>query len=244
MHPLKLGHRLTDKASMNAAQKQDQHLERLFRDCTELRAGFNRIEREAEKVRGISMNAAVVAAQIGSHVKVFNEVATQIATSAQRMKQRTTQMRDEVNEIVNLTLRAQVVNSRIDKMETALAIMQSSRNRALVLGARDAGYGQLRAIMREIGTHVQPTNSLLKTVMQYQYRMIAALNALKVETVDLVGAQQQAMAALADSLSETTDSGIASLEEVLSILKTITFLTNSLDRIASQEVASAKVRAA
>ena len=202
----------------------------LFRECSILRRDFANLQDETKAVQNISLNASIVSSQLGSEMRVYTEIAKQISQSTLAMQELITQMREEVNAIVNITLRCQIYRRRLEKYSQAFALITKPSARRAIKKSTFSLTSRLGALLRNIYTHLHPTNSLLKTVLQCQYRMVAALNAVKIESIHLPDQSYASMSALIDSLTIATDRGIAQLDGIFRRLSAIYQQAKTIER--------------
>lgn len=216
----------------------------LYRTCIDLRNRFATIERDAEHIQEISMNASVVAGQTGRYMRVFNEIAQQIALTSKRSFHRTTTMRYEVNQIVNFNLQALITERRLQQFVMANPGIKQQRNDLLVNKTMRGYTKQIQGTMHVIYKHINVTEALLKTILQYQYRTFAALNALRIEAINLHGTEYSAIITLSDSLTDIVDNSSHRMEDILRTLKQIKTKAHKVAQDANEEMHYANLHAA
>ena len=64
----------------------ENNLKNLFNTLVEFRQECTQLDKEAESLNEIAMNAAVTAGQTGKSVRVYTEISRQIALSAKKMQ--------------------------------------------------------------------------------------------------------------------------------------------------------------
>ncbi len=225
---------------VNATQSSPDYIFELFLECSLLRRDFAALEIEALRITEISMNASVIASQLSGGLRVYIEVAKQISHAAQHMQQRIHAMKIEVSAIVNLTLRARIFRRRLEKYRQACPMLKQFEARMLVARAAIAVLVKIIDFMRGIHAHIHPAHSLLKSLLQCQYRMVAALNALKIESISLPVHYQTSMIVLINELTSATDDGIGKLDGIGQRLSRITQLVELIEQSYRTEVVEAR----
>ncbi|WP_186645729.1 hypothetical protein [Fluviispira vulneris] len=210
---------------MNNNQEQ---LKKLFNILGELRQEFNQLDKEAENLNEIAMNAAVTAAQTGKSIRIYTEISNQIAYSSKKMKNFIEKSRFEINSIFNFTLKVLSSNSLDCKLSGAISIIKNKSNLNYLQKKSKAIELNWKSDIKKISNHIYPAKAILKCILQIQYKLFGAYNSLIIESINLDGNQKTAISALSDNLNNSFESSIYCIEKLFLILKKICRLIKSL----------------
>ena len=144
----------------------ESNLKSLFNILADLRQEFNFLNIEAEKLNEIAMNAAVTAGQTGKSIRVYTEISNHIASSSKKMKNFINKNRNEVNSILNLTLKIlsnDLMNNKYHHVDNKkIKCLKESEQKAF----------------KELIQHVYQTKTFLKSILQLQYKLFGVYNCL------------------------------------------------------------------
>lgn len=202
----------------------ESNLKLLFNILADLRQEFNYLNVEAENLNEIAMNAAVTAGQTGKSIRVYTEISNHIALSSKKMKNFIHKNRNEVNSILNLTLKI-LSNDMINNKYHLLNRSKSLKDNVLFI---DEKIKLLRKVeyktIKELITHVYQTKTFLKSILQLQYKLFGVYNCLLIEAIQLEGSSYSAIKTLSESLYHSFEITISSIDKLFLILKKISRL--------------------
>ncbi len=202
----------------------ESNLKLLFNILADLRQEFNYLNVEAENLNEIAMNAAVTAGQTGKSIRVYTEISNHIGLSSKKMKNFIHKNRNEVNSILNLTLKI-LSNDMINNKYHLLNRSKSLKDNVLFI---DEKIKLLRKVeyktIKELITHVYQTKTFLKSILQLQYKLFGVYNCLLIEAIQLEGSSYSAIKTLSESLYHSFEITISSIDKLFLILKKISRL--------------------
>ncbi|WP_397600690.1 hypothetical protein [Silvanigrella sp.] len=202
----------------------ESNLKLLFNILADLRQEFNYLNVEAENLNEIAMNAAVTAGQTGKSIRVYTEISNHIALSSKKMKNFIHKNRNEVNSILNLTLKI-LSNDMMNNKYHLVNRSKSLKDNVLFI---DEKIKLLRKVeyktIKELITHVYQTKTFLKSILQLQYKLFGVYNCLLIEAIQLEGSSYSAIKTLSESLYHSFEITISSIDKLFLILKKISRL--------------------
>ena len=184
----------------------ESNLKSLFNILADLRQEFNYLNVEAENLNEIAMNAAVTAGQTGKSIRVYTEISNHIAISSKKMKSFILKNRNEVNSILNLTLK--ILSNNVLFIDEKIKLLRKLEYKTI----------------KELITHVYQTKSFLKSILQLQYKLFGVYNCLLIEAIQLEGSSYSAIKTLSESLYHSFEITISSIDKLFLILKKISRL--------------------
>ncbi|KAB8040477.1 hypothetical protein GCL60_00755 [Silvanigrella paludirubra] len=202
----------------------ESNLKSLFNILADLRQEFNYLNVEAENLNEIAMNAAVTAGQTGKSIRVYTEISNHIAISSKKMKSFILKNRNEVNSILNLTLKI-LSNDMMNNKYHLVNSSKSLKNNVLFIDEKIKILRKLEyKTIKELITHVYQTKSFLKSILQLQYKLFGVYNCLLIEAIQLEGTSYSAIKTLSESLYHSFEITISSIDKLFLILKKISRL--------------------
>lgn len=156
----------------------ESNLKSLFNILADLRQEFNFLNIEAEKLNEIAMNAAVTAGQTGKSIRVYTEISNHIASSSKKMKNFINKNRNEVNSILNLTLKIlsnDLMNNKYHHVDNKKMLKSNSlfiKEKIKCLKESE------QKAFKELIQHVYQTKTFLKSILQLQYKLFGVYNCL------------------------------------------------------------------
>jgi hypothetical protein len=202
----------------------ESNLKSLFNILADLRQEFNYLNVEAENLNEIAMNAAVTAGQTGKSIRVYTEISNHIAISSKKMKSFILKNRNEVNSILNLTLKI-LSNDMMNNKYHLVNSSKSLKNNVLFIDEKIKLLRKLEyKTIKELITHVYQTKSFLKSILQLQYKLFGVYNCLLIEAIQLEGTSYSAIKTLSESLYHSFEITISSIDKLFLILKKISRL--------------------
>ncbi len=202
----------------------ESNLKSLFNILADLRQEFNYLNVEAENLNEIAMNAAVTAGQTGKSIRVYTEISNHIAISSKKMKSFILKNRNEVNSILNLTLKI-LSNDMMNNKYHLVNSSKSLKNNVLFIDEKIKLLRKLEyKTIKELITHVYQTKSFLKSILQLQYKLFGVYNCLLLEAIQLEGTSYSAIKTLSESLYHSFEITISSIDKLFLILKKISRL--------------------
>ena len=202
----------------------ESNLKSLFNILADLRQEFNYLNVEAENLNEIAMNAAVTAGQTGKSIRVYTEISNHIAISSKKMKSFILKNRNEVNSILNLTLKI-LSNDMMNNKYHLVNSTKSLKNNVLFIDEKIKLLRKLEyKTIKELITHVYQTKSFLKSILQLQYKLFGVYNCLLIEAIQLEGSSYSAIKTLSESLYHSFEITISSIDKLFLILKKISRL--------------------
>lgn len=199
----------------------ENNLKYLFTILAELRQEFNYLNIEAENLNEIAMNAAVTAGQTGKSIRVYTEISNQIAGSSKKMKNFIDKNRNEVNSILNLTLKIlsnDMMNNKYLKVDRAKIlnhnlIFLNEKINCLEVSEKNT--------IKQLISHIYHAKTFLRSIHQLQYKLFGLYNCLLIESIQLDGASYSAIKTLSESLYHSFEITIYCVDKLFSILKKI-----------------------
>ena len=206
----------------------ENNLKNLFNTLVEFRQECTQLDKEAESLNEIAMNAAVTAGQTGKSVRVYTEISRQIALSAKKMQIFIDKNRLEVNNILNLTLKIlSTHNLNKNYIESEKKITEKN-NQIFIRQKIASTNNNWKKNIRIVNTHIFPSKALLRSILQVQYRLFGAYNCLLIESIHLEGTQHSAIKTLSENLFHSYENSILCIERLFSMLKKISRLIQIL----------------
>jgi hypothetical protein len=193
----------------------------VFETCGKLRSSFFAIEEGVEEVREISMNASVSVCQSGINTHSFNEIAHQISRVAGRMQAALSAGRQEMNHIIGLTLQAYIIEKRMEKLQEARPYIVGDENQRLFDEVLYNWSQTITRLMFEVIPKIHKSKVLLSRIRHHLYLLFAAINALKVESTELVGDNEAVVLSLAEQLMEVHEAEFKKLDLSFALLHKI-----------------------
>jgi hypothetical protein len=193
----------------------------VFETCGKLRSSFFAIEEGVDEVREISMNASVSVCQTGINTHSFNEIAHQISRIAGRMQVSLIAGRQEMNNIIGLTLQAYIIEKRRDKLLEARPYIDGEENQKLFDDVLYNWSQSITRLMFDVIPRIHRSNALLSRIRHHLYLLFAAINALKVESTELVGDNEAVVLSLAEQLMDVHEAEFKKLDLSFSLLHKI-----------------------
>lgn len=206
----------------------EQSLKNLFNILADLRKEFNFLNNEADCLNEIAMNAAVTAGQTGKSIRIYTEISNHIAHSAKKMHNYITKNKNEVNTILNLTLKIMsnnTLNSKyhlVHNSKTILGNKNLIKEKMYELKISD------NLLIQELVSHIYQAKTYLKTILQLQYKLFGVYNCLQIEAIQLEGTAYHAIKTLSESLFNSFDITINSIDKLFSILKKISRIIKNI----------------
>jgi hypothetical protein len=207
----------------------DYHLTTLFNTLVAFRQECTQLDKEAEGLSEIAMNAAVTAGQTGKSIRIYTEISRQIAHSSKKMQILIDKNRFEVNQILNFTLKVLSQSNLNENYVRAEEKIKEAINLHFIKQKTASLQSQWKKNIRTIQSHLFPSKSLLRSLLQLQYRLFGAYNCLLIESIHLEGTQYSAIKALSENLLHSYERSILCLERLFSMLKKITRLIQILN---------------
>ncbi|APJ04003.1 hypothetical protein [Silvanigrella aquatica] len=197
------------------------NLKYLYGILAELRQEINFLNVEAEKLNEIAMNAAVTAGQTGKSLRIYTEISNQIAGSSKKMKNLIDKNRNEVNLILNLTLKIlsnNMLSSKFIMVGNDNIIIE---NKNLINEKISDINLSEKLIIKELISHIYHSKTFLKSILQLQYKLFGIHNCLVIEAIQLEGSSFSAIKTLSESLHSSSEITIYCIDKLFSLLKKI-----------------------
>lgn len=206
----------------------EERLEKLFSELVEFRQEFTKLDKEAENLNEIAMNAAVTAGQTGKHIRIYTEISNQIASSAKKMTKIVEKNREEANSILNIILKIMSSNSLTKNFSKSNQFIQNKINIDFMKLKISSIKEEWKHYIRSINNHVYPAKSNLKSILQIQYKLFGIYSCLMIESINLDKYQYTSISNLGRNLSQSYEKSILTLQKLITILKRIAQLISHL----------------
>ena len=205
-----------------------ERLRILFSELVSFRQEFLQLDKEAENLNEIAMNAAVTAAQTGKSIRVYTEISNQIAQSAKKMTVMIEKNRQEANHILNEILKATSTNNLNKHFIHSQKNITNEHNKRYLAKKVALNDKEWKQYIKKINRHIYPEKTYLKSILQIQYKLFGIHNCLIIESSNLDNIQSNSIENLSKNLSQSYETSIACIQNLTRILKVITKLISNL----------------